>query len=81
MQNTKYYSHYSSTKAEFLATVSAAKVERYLPIILKELSLAQNTSTTLYEDSQSTIYMVNSGNPTKRSCHIDTQHFAIQDCQ
>ena len=69
----------SSTEAEFLAAVLAAKHAKYLRAILKELGFPQVEPTPIYEDNMSAIKMINAGIPTERSRHIDIQHFAIQD--
>jgi hypothetical protein len=69
----------SSTEAEFIAAVSAAKTAKYLRAILLQLGFAPNGPTPIYEDNMSAIKMVNARIPTERSRHIDIQHFAIQD--
>ena len=69
----------SSTEAEFLAAVTAAKHGKYLRAMLFELGFPQTAPTPLFEDNQSAINMVNARAPTERSRHIDIQHFAIQD--
>jgi hypothetical protein len=69
----------SSTEAEFIAAVSAAKTALYLRSILHELGVTQHGPTILYEDNQATILMVNASRPTARSRHIAIQHFAIQE--
>jgi hypothetical protein len=69
----------SSTEAEFLAAVHAAKIAKYLRSILNELGYTQNEPTTLYEDNAAAILMINASRPTPRSRHIDIQHFAIQE--
>jgi hypothetical protein len=69
----------SSTEAEFLAAVEAAKIAKYLRFILRELGFSQDGPTPIYEDNESAIKMINAGRPTVRSRHIDIQHFAIQD--
>jgi hypothetical protein len=69
----------SSTEAEFVAAVSAAKVAKYLRSVLAELGFAQSKSTPLYVDNEAAIAMVNERKPTPRSRHIDIQHFAIQE--
>ena len=68
-----------STKAEFLAAVTAAKHAKYLRAVLLELGYPQDGPTPLYEDNMSAINMINNRVPTERSRHIDIQHFAIQD--
>ena len=69
----------SSTEAEFIAAVTAAKQARYLRFILKELGFTQTEATPIYEDNMSAINMINSRIPTERSRHIDIQFFAIQE--
>ena len=69
----------SSTKAEFLDTVTAAKQSKYLRAVLLELGYPQDGPTPLYEDNMSAINMINNRVPNERSCHIDIQHFAIRD--
>ena len=68
----------SSTEAEFIAAVSAAKSVLYLRSILLELGRPQMTPTMIYEDNASAINMINHSVPTERSRHIDIQMFAIQ---
>ena len=69
----------SSTEAEFMAAVSAAKHAKYLRAVLLELGFPQDGPTPLYEDNMSAINMINNRVPTERSRHIDIQYFAIQD--
>ena len=68
----------SSTEAEFIAAVSAAKTARYLRFVLTELGFPPDGPTPLYEDNASAINMINAGKPTSRSRHINIQYFAIQ---
>jgi len=69
----------SSTEAEFLAAVLAAKHAKYLRAIMRELGYPLSSPTPIYEDNQSAIHMINARVPTERSRHIAIQHFAIQD--
>ena len=69
----------SSTEAEFLAAVTAAKQARYLRAIMAELGYKQHEPTPIHEDNQSAINMINARIPTEHSRHIDIQYFAIQD--
>jgi hypothetical protein len=69
----------SSTEAEFLAAVHAAKIAKYLRSILLELGYPQLGPTTLFEDNAAAILMVNASRPTPRARHIDIQHFALQE--
>ena len=69
----------SSTEAEFIAAVQAAKIAKYLRSILQDLDYTQPGPTVLYEDNQAAILMINASRPTPRARHIDIQHFAIQE--
>ena len=64
----------SSTEAEFLAAVLAAKHAKYLRAILKELGFSQDGPTPIYEDNMSAIQMINAKAPTERSRHIVMRH-------
>jgi hypothetical protein len=69
----------SSTEAEFLAAVTAAKHAKYLRAILRDLGFPMQAPTPIFEDNKSAINVINARIPTERSRHIDIQHFAIQD--
>jgi hypothetical protein len=69
----------SSTEAEFIAAVSAAKAAKYLRAILLDLGFLQSLPTPIYIDNASAIQIINARRPTDRSRHIDIQAFAIQD--
>ena len=69
----------SSTEAEFTAACDAAKSILYVRSILSDLGIAQEHATTLYEDNQGALLMANSGQPTKRTRHMDIKYFALQD--
>jgi len=69
----------SSTEAEFLAAVLAAKHAKYLRAILSDLGYPPSQPTPIYEDNMSATNIINAKVPTERSRHIDIQHFAIQD--
>ena len=57
----------SSTEAEFIAAVTAAKAVKYLCMILEELGYLIETPTTLYVDNEAAIAMVNNDWPTPRA--------------
>jgi hypothetical protein len=69
----------SSTEAEFVAAVHAAKITRYLRSVLKEIGFPQDDPTVLHIDNKAAIAMINENKPTPRSRHIDIQFFAIQE--
>jgi hypothetical protein len=63
----------SSTEAEVIAAVHAAKIAKYLCSILSELGYPQSEPTTLYEDNAAVILMVNA------SCYPRVEN-PSQDC-
>jgi hypothetical protein len=69
----------SSTEAEFLAAVHAAKTAKYLRWVLFELGYAHAGPPVLHVDNMAAGAMINENKPTPRSRHIDIQHFAIQE--
>jgi hypothetical protein len=69
----------SSTEAEFLAAVHAAKTAKYLRWVLHELEYKQDGPCVLHVDNLAAVAMINENKPTPRSRHIDIQHFAIQE--
>ena len=68
----------SSTEAELIAAVTAAKNIKYMRSILEELGHPMEGPTPIYEDNQSAIEIINANKPTGRSRHIDIRFFAIQ---
>jgi hypothetical protein len=69
----------SSTEAEFIAASEAGKYILYIRTILKEIGIPQKMATILYEDNQGALLMANAQQPTKRTRHVETRHFAIQE--
>jgi hypothetical protein len=69
----------SSTEAEFTAASEAGKTTLYLRSILHELGFSQYLPTVLYEDNTGALHMANAQQPTRRTRHMDTKYFAIQD--
>ena len=69
----------SSTEAEVIAAVTAAKTVRYIRSVLDELGFPQTKPTPIYEDNASAIDIVNSQKPTERTRHMEIRFFAIQD--
>ena len=69
----------SSTEAEFIAAADAGKYILYLRTIMEQIGLPQDQATILFEDNQGALLMAQSGQPTKRTKHIDIKYFAIQD--
>jgi hypothetical protein len=69
----------SSTEAELIAAVTAAKLAKYFRSVLTELGFAPTGPTILYEDNEATMAMINENRPTARARHVDIQFFAIQE--
>ena len=69
----------SSTEAEFMAACDAGKTVLYLRTILEEMGVEQNEATLLFEDNQGALMMANAQQPTRRTRHLDTAAFALQD--
>ena len=69
----------SSTEAEFIAAISAGKMDKHFHYVLEELGVVQHGPTEIYEDNVDAILMENEGKPTERSFHVDIQYFALQE--
>jgi hypothetical protein len=69
----------SSTEAEFIAAVSAAKAVKYIHSILSDLQIPQEFPTPIHMDNISATKIINAKLPTERAHHIDIQFSAIQD--
>jgi ribonuclease HI len=69
----------SSTEAELIAAVSAAKVIRYLRSVLADLGYPQHEATIIHEDNQAVLEIVNKQIPSERTRHCDIQYFALQE--
>ena len=69
----------STSEAEFIAAAEAGKQILYLRSILHDIGIPQHEATTLYEDNMGALLMANAQKPTKRTKHMDTRHFALQD--
>ena len=70
----------SSTEAEFIAAHAAAKIARYLQMLLKQLGYEQKDPTPIHIDNLPALRMINdNSSPTERTRHIDYRFFQIQD--
>jgi hypothetical protein len=69
----------SSTEAEFTAASEAGKTILYLRSILHELGFSQYLPTVMFEDNTGALHMANAQQPTRRTRHMDTKYFALQD--
>ena len=70
----------SSTEAEFIAAHTAAKIAKYLQMILKQLGYEQKQPTPIHIDNMSALQIINNNtSPTERTRHLDIRYYAIQD--
>ena len=70
----------SSTKAKFIAAHIAAKIAKYLRMVLKQLGYEQKSPTPIHIDDMYALQIINNNtSPTERTCHLDIRYFAIQD--
>ena len=56
----------------------AGKPILYVRSILQDLGIDQYEATILHEDNQGALSMVYTGQPTKRTRHMDIKNFALQ---
>eukprot|EP00957_Ditylum_brightwellii_P035827 2715962-Ditylum_brightwellii.AAC.1 len=69
----------SSTEADFVAAVSAAKIANYLRYVFDDLGMKQEDPKPIYEDNAAVIMMANAKRPTEHPIHIDIQFFPLQE--
>ena len=67
-------------EAEFIAAHTAAKIAKYLRMILKQLGYEQKKPTPIHIDNMSALQIINNNtSPTERTRHLDIRYYAIQD--
>jgi hypothetical protein len=69
----------SSTQSEYVALYLAVQEVTYLRQLLKELQLAQEEPTTIYEDNQGAIALANNPIHHARTKHIDVKYHFIRE--
>ena len=70
----------SSTEAEFIAAVPAAKLTCYLRCVLKQLGEEQTAPTNMYIDNLSALKIINDNcSPTECTRRMALRFFSIQD--
>ena len=70
----------NSTKDEFIAAVTTAKLTWYLCSVLKQLKREQKEPTPIYVDNLSALKIINNNiSPTKKTQLMDIYFFQIQD--
>jgi hypothetical protein len=63
----------STTEAEYIALCTATREAAWLRGLLGFLRCVQHTPTTMYQDNQSTIVLVNNGQTSRRTKHIEVR--------
>lgn len=69
----------SSTEAEFIALSEACKEALWIRRILEDFNQSMKNSTTIYEDNQSCLKLIEEENMSGRSKHIDVRHYFVKD--
>ena len=70
----------SSTEAEFIAAHTAAKITRYLQMILKQLGYEQSVPTPIHIDNMLALKIINDNmSPIEQTWHMNICYFSIQD--
>ena len=68
------------TEAEFITPHTAAKIAKYLCMILKQLDYEQTNATPIHIDNLSALQIINNNtSSTEQTCHLDLRYFDIQD--
>jgi hypothetical protein len=70
----------STTEAEYMALVQAAKESIWLQRLLKELGREAENTKTIYEDNQGAIALANNPEYHARTKHIDIQYHFVREC-
>ena len=69
----------SSTEAELISAVSAAKAAKHLRAVVAAFGIPQEGPTLIYEDNVAAILIANANKMTERARHVDIQYMAIQE--
>lgn len=69
----------SSTEAEFIALSEASKEAFWIRCILEDFNQPLENSTTIYEDNQSCLKLIEEENMSGRSKHIDVRYYFGKD--
>ena len=68
----------SSTEAEFIAAHVAAKITKYLQMVLKQLEYEQISPTPIHIDNLYVLQIINNNTlPTERTQRMNIRYFAI----
>lgn len=69
----------SSTEAEYIALAEATQELLWIKRILEDFNQDTDEPTTVYEDNQSCIRMLESNSASQRTKHVDTKYHFIRD--
>ena len=75
---TKSINALSSTEIELIAAVTVYKTARFLRSMIQEIGFIQDSPTTIYENNDNTIAIVNYSITTEITCHIYVWLFSVQ---
>jgi hypothetical protein len=67
----------SSTEAEFTNMADAGKAALYLRWILDEIGIIMDVPTPILADNQGAVRLANAHQPTRRTRHVEMEHFII----
>ena len=70
----------SSTEAEYMALLQAAKESIWIQRLLSELSRTAENARVIYDDSQGAIALAHNPEHHARTKHIDIQYHFVRDC-
>lgn len=68
-----------STEAEFIALSEACKEAQWIRRDLLDFGMCVNEPTTIYEDNQSCLKLIEEEKLTNRSKHIDVKYYYVKD--
>ena len=69
----------SSTEAEYMCACSGAQEITHIRGLMSELGFAPKKPTTLFEDNQSAMHLVDHGGNHSRSKHIDIRYHFVRE--
>lgn len=69
----------SSTEAEFIALSEACKEAQWIRRILHDFNLPPSNPTTIFEDNQSCLKLIEEEKFSGRSKHIDVRYYFVKD--
>lgn len=71
----------STAEAEFIALVEASQEAVWLRKLLNDFEEEQTMPTKIYEDNQSCLKIIQNGQYSNRTKHMDTKYYFLKDLQ